>query len=77
MNLADNEITCTVEGPARLLGLESGNNTDMTLPVSNRRRVFMGRLMAYVQATGEEGTVTVRFTSPLLESCTVELKSTK
>ena len=49
----------------------------MTLPVSNRRRVFMGRLMAYVQATGEEGTVTVRFTSPLLQSCTVELKSTK
>lgn len=77
VNLADNEITCTVEGPARLLGLESGNNTDMTLPVSNRRRVFMGRLMAYVQATGEEGTVTVRFTSPLLQSCTVELKSTK
>ena len=73
VKLADNNITCTVEGPARLLGLENSDNTDMGDYTDNRQRVFMGQLLAYIQSTGEQGTVTVRFTSPLLESAEVEL----
>ncbi len=64
--LSDNEVTCHISGPARLLGLEASNNTDMSDYTDNRHRVYHGRLMAYVQATGA-GDVKISFTSPWLE----------
>ncbi len=66
--LSDNEITCDLVGPARLLGLEAGNNGDMSDYTDNRQRVFHGRILAYIQATGEQGNIKVRFTSPWLKS---------
>ena len=71
--LSDNEIACRIEGPVKLLGMESGSNTDMTGNKEQRRRVYQGRLIAYVQATGEGGEAKVTFTSPWLESSVVEL----
>ncbi len=73
VKLADNNITCTVEGPARLLGLEGSDNSDMSDYTDNRHRVYHGRLLAYVQTTGSPGTVRVRFSSPLLEGTEVTL----
>ena len=55
VKLGDNEITCTVEGPARLLGLEGSDNSDMSDYTDNRHRVYHGRLLAYIQTTGGEG----------------------
>ena len=75
VKLADNEITCHVEGPARLLGLENGANNDMSEHRDNRQRVHMGRLLAYIQTTGKAGTVRIRFTSPLLQKAEVVLLS--
>ncbi|MBQ2006463.1 MAG: DUF4982 domain-containing protein, partial [Bacteroidales bacterium] len=51
VKLADNEITCTVNGPAKLLGLEGSNNTDMTSYSDNVHRAYRGRLLAYIQAS--------------------------
>lgn len=65
--LGDNEIACTIEGPARLLGLEAGNNTDMSDHTDNRHRAYHGRLLAYVQTFGKQGDIRVHFTSPLLQ----------
>ena len=73
VRLADNEITCHVEGPARLLGLENGDNGDMSEHRDNRQRVWHGRLLAYVQATGEAGSIRIRFTSPLLQRAEIIL----
>lgn len=67
VKLADNDIACRVEGPARLLGLEGSDNSDMSDYTAHHRRVFHGRLLAYIQTTGEAGEVRVRFTSPLLQ----------
>lgn len=64
--LSDNEVTCHISGPARLLGLEASNNTDMSDYTDGRHRVYHGRVMAYVQATGE-GDIKISFTSPWLE----------
>lgn len=64
---SDDEITCTVEGPAMLLGLEASNNSDMGDYTDNVQRVFHGRLIAYVQAKGQAGSVTVRFRAPWLK----------
>ena len=66
--LSDNEITCQIAGPAKLKGLEASNNSDMSDYTDNRHRVFNGRILAYIQSTGEEGEVKIRFTSPWLKS---------
>ena len=74
---ADNEITCMVQGDARLLGMESGNNTDMTAHYDARERVYNGHLMAYVQTTGEATPIRVSFSSPLLKAASVEFTPVK
>lgn len=73
VNLGDNDITCTVEGPARLLGLESGSNTDMSDHTDNHQRAYNGRLLAYIEPTGQAGEIWVKFTSPLLKSTKIKL----
>ena len=65
--LSDNEITCTVSGPAKLLGLESGNSRDTSDRRGNKQRVHNGRLLAYVEVSDGEGPVKISFTSPWLE----------
>ncbi len=71
--LADDEITCTISGPVRLLGLENANNTDMTNYLDNSHRVYNGRMLAYLQTTGDPGEVNITFSAPWLNSCKVSL----
>jgi len=71
--LADDEVTCTVSGPARLLGLESANNTDMTNYRDNSHRVYNGKMLAYVQTTGKTGEVNITFSAPWLKPAKVKL----
>ena len=71
VKLADNMISCQVEGPARLLGLENSDNSDMSHPKARQRRAFQGYLVAYVQATGKAEPVTLTFSAPLLEDATL------
>ena len=75
VKLGDSEITCTVSGPARLLGLEGSNNRDMSDYTDNTHRAYRGRLLAYIQSTGEPGRIEVRFTAPLLEGCSITLQA--
>lgn len=74
VELADNEVTCQISGAAKLLGLEGSNNSDMGDYTDNKQRVFHGKLLAYIQATGNEGHVNVRFSSPLLKSVEVNIE---
>ena len=67
VSLADNEITCQIIGPARLLGLEAGNQQDMSDYTDNKQQAFHGRLLAFIQATGNEGDIRIRFSSPWLK----------
>ena len=71
--LSEDEVTCFIEGPARLLGLEAGNNKDMGNYNDAVQRTFRGRLMAYIQPIGEIGEITVRFTAPWLKPAEVKL----
>lgn len=74
--LSDNEITCQIVGPARLLGLEASNNQDMSDYTDHIHRAYHGRLLVYIQGTGKDGQVQVRFSSPWLKpvEMTIELK---
>lgn len=74
VKLGDNDITCNIEGPARLLGLEASSNTDMSDYTDNRHRAFQGRLLAYIQTTGEKGQVRIKLTSPLLKGTEMVLE---
>ena len=72
--LADNEITCMSRGPVRILGIESGSNSDMTDNTARRKRVNNGRMVAYVQATGETGEAVISFSSMWMDNATVRLQ---
>ncbi|MDR2954788.1 MAG: DUF4982 domain-containing protein [Prevotella sp.] len=71
--LSDDEVTCKIIGPARLLGLEASNNEDMSDYTDNKHRVFHGHILAYLQATGEEGEVKVQFSAPWLQPAEITL----
>lgn len=71
VRLADNNITCRIEGPARLLGLEGSDNTDMGNYRDNQQRVYNGRLLAYIANQSRSGKVTIHLSSPLLKGCEV------
>lgn len=73
--LSDNEVTCRINGPAKLLGLEASNNTDMRDYTDNVHRAYHGRILAYVQATGEQGEIKIGFTSPWLEPAEITLNA--
>ncbi len=71
--MAKDEITCKVEGPARLLGLESGSNNVADNYRDNVQQVIRGRLLGYIQSEGEAGKVKVELSAPGLKSCTLTL----
>ncbi len=74
--ISEDEITCTIDGPATLLGLEASNNSDMGNYQDNVQRVYHGRLLAYVQSTGKTGKVSLTFTAPWLKEAKVNIDIT-
>lgn len=70
---ADNEVICTISGPGKLLGLENASHDASEDFRDNKAPCNHGRLVAYIQATADEGTVEVTFTSPEREPAKVEL----
>jgi hypothetical protein len=72
--LADNQITCKIQGPATLLGMEAGNNEDMTDYTDNTHRAFNGCILVYVQSIGKGGKVKLTFSSPLLKSAETSIE---
>ena len=73
VTLGDNEITCRVEGDAKLLGLEGSNNTDMSDYTDWRHRAYQGRLLAYIRNGNNPQGAKVKLTSPLLKGTEITL----
>ncbi len=72
--MAENELTVTVDGPAKLIGLESGNTTSHEAYKADKRKVFKGRLLAYVQSQQKAGAVKVTISAPGLQSKVLEFR---
>jgi len=71
---ADNEITCHIAGNARLLGMEAGDNADKGDYTDNKQRVFHGKMIVYIQSTGNAGdNISVRFNSPWLKTAQITI----
>ena len=69
--LADDEITCTTDGIVKLIGLEASNPTDMEDYTDNKQRVYHGKMIAYLQASGKKGKSKVSFSSPWLKEASI------
>ncbi|MBP5280977.1 MAG: DUF4982 domain-containing protein [Lachnospiraceae bacterium] len=52
-------VTVRIEGPARLLGMDNGDSTDEDDYKACTRKLFSGKLLAVIGATGESGPVKV------------------
>jgi hypothetical protein len=65
--ISEDEVTCTIDGPVVLKGLEASNNTDMENYNDIVQHVYHGRLLAYIQATGKKGVVKLNFSAPWLK----------
>jgi len=75
--ISEDEVTCTIDGPAKLLGLEASNNSDMGDYTDNVQHVYHGRLLAYIQSTGKTGKVNLTFTAPWLKETNVSINISK
>ena len=71
-NAAD-YVTVTVEGPARLLGMDNGDSTDTDSYKCNCRKLFAGKLLAVVGTTHEAGKIKVTVSGDGLVSDSLEL----
>jgi beta-galactosidase/beta-glucuronidase len=71
---AGDEITITIEGPGKLIGLESGSLTSHEDYKSNKRKAVGGKLLAYVQAEAA-GQIKVTMSSGQLKSAVVRINA--
>jgi beta-galactosidase/beta-glucuronidase len=70
---AKNEIQVMVNGPARLLGLESGSTNSHESYQANTRAALNGQLLAYIQTDGRPGSVNIKITSAGLKPVSLQL----
>ena len=72
---ANNEITVEVTGPATLIGLDNGNQSDVNAFKTKTRKAFEGRLLLTIQATEASGTITIGLKSAGLESVVYSIQA--
>ncbi|MBU3201387.1 DUF4982 domain-containing protein [Clostridium estertheticum] len=57
---AQDLIHVSIEGPAKLLGLENGNLEDITTCSLPHRRAYNGKLLVYISSTTEKGIIKIK-----------------
>jgi hypothetical protein len=70
---AENEVTCEVTGPARLLGLEDSNPANVEDYKDNKQHAYHGKLLIYIQALDKTGSATIKLSSPGLKNVIIDL----
>ncbi len=73
-NAAD-YVKAELSGPGRILGMDNGDSTDFDNYKTTVRKLFSGKLLVVVGATGEAGEITLRVTGRGLESAELRLTS--
>lgn len=74
---ADNAIFFNVDGPAELIGVENGNQRDLSRPTNKEKQAYYGMILGYLQSTEKSGNVDVEVSSPGLKSTTISIKVDK
>jgi beta-galactosidase len=71
---ANNEITCEIEGPVKLIGMEDANPSNTDDYKDNKQTAYRGKLLVYLQAMDKPGTAVVRISSEGLETRTINFE---
>jgi beta-galactosidase len=72
---AANDIAFTLEGEARLIGVDNGNPQSHDSYKVNRCKVFNGMCLAVLQATAKAGRIRIVAASPTLQSAELTMES--
>ena len=72
---AQNRVEVMVSGPARLVGLDNGDSSDLDSYKGTSRRLFSGKLLAIIQSTYDAGKVTVSVSGAGLEKAEISFES--
>jgi beta-galactosidase len=72
--IADNEITLTINGPARVIGFGNSNPASHDNETDATHRVYQGRALAVIQSDGRLGKISIKATSPGLDDATVSIE---
>ena len=72
---ADNHVTFTIEGPARILGVGNGDATCHEPDKASERSLFHGLAQVIVQTTTTAGAITLTASAPGLKSAKLEMSS--
>ena len=72
---SENEIRVSIEGPAKLLGLESGKLDSHESYQSPKRKAYRGKLLAYIQSDAKPGTIKVTLSGEGLVDKTITYRS--
>ncbi|GEO07461.1 beta-galactosidase [Adhaeribacter aerolatus] len=75
--LATNNISFSVNGPGKLIGVDNGDPLDLSNYKTNQRRAFRGKCLGLVQATDKPGVIKVNLSSPGLKSKEVTIQVKK
>ncbi len=70
---AENEITCEVTGPVRILGMEDSNPRNIEYYKDNKQHAYHGKLLIYLQSLDKSGKAVIKLSSPGLQGTTVEI----
>ena len=70
---ADNEIHFEVTGAGKLIGVENGNQSDLTPPSSKVKKAFNGLILGYVQSTRKKGDIQVKVSSEGLKDAALTI----
>lgn len=70
---AEPAVSCSVNGPVCLIGMDSGNLEDLSLYSKPQRKMLAGRLLAVLRAE-DSGDAEVTFTAEGMKAVTVKLK---
>jgi beta-galactosidase len=73
--VADNKITFTVTGPAKLIGVGNGDPSSHEPDKSASRSAFNGVAQALVQTTFQRGKIGIKAESPGLKTASVSIDS--
>ena len=74
---ASDEVSFTVEGPAKIAGVGNGDASSHEPDKASKRHAYHGYCMVFVQSTFKPGQIRLTATAPNLKPATVTLKSAK
>jgi len=74
---AENEISCTIEGPVRLLGMEDSNPSNIEDYKDNKQNAYHGKLLIYLQSLDNAGRAKIILTSSGLEIASIFINVTE